>query len=268
VRSQAIEAFDLPGTASLTINRPAGAHGTIHINNSAPLRDEELPWQGEYFQDVDIQLTAVPDPGYRFVDWGSPDLQQTPDLTLSLSDDLSLTPRFERDDPEGKGAGIDRGSVVFAGHGRDGDAAPVEGMQGEWIELQVRSPGGVDLRGWRVSDNDSLTSTDEGSLFLSDHPALANVPVGTSVLLVATESPANDHLFLEDDLSSLDGRLILYAGNDILDAHSDPWFMIGEKDSLFLLAPGETTHVADDLAIDFLIIGNGDAPAIPAEFGQ
>lgn len=249
VRSQAIDAFDLPGTASLTINRPQGAHGSVSVNGGASVRDQDLPWQGDYFQGVDIQLTAVPDPGYRFVDWGVPELSPLPDLTLSLGDDLSLTPRFERDDPQGKESGMEPGSVVFAGYGRDSDGAPVEGMQGEWIELQVRSPGGVDLRGWRVSDNDSLNKTDEGSLIFSDHPALANVPVGASILLVITESPTNDSLFLKDDLFPLDGRLTLYAGNDILDTQSDPWFMIGEEDTLVLLAPGPTASLEDDLTI-------------------
>jgi hypothetical protein len=263
VRSQTVEAFDLPGIASLTISRPNGLGngGSVSINGGPAL---DLPWQGEYFQGVDIQLTAMPNPGYRFVDWGSPDLPQTADLTASLSGDLALKPRFERDNSEGKEAGINRGSVVFTGYGRDGDGAPVDGLHGDWVELQVRNLSGVDLRGWRVSDNDSLTSTDEGSLIFGDHPALKNVPVGTSVLLVAEKTPTNDHLFLEDDLSPLNGRLILYAGNGILDTHSDPWFKIGQEDNLDLLAPGETTNLADDLVIDSLVIGQGNTPVNPA----
>jgi hypothetical protein len=143
----------------------------------------------------------------------------------------------------------------------------MDDIQGAWVALQVRRPARVDLRGWRISDNDSLTATDEGSLILGDHDALANVPAGTTLLLVATKSPTNDRTFAEDDLSLLDGRLILYAGNDILDIDTDPWFDIGDRDNLVLLAPGTTAIVEDDLAIDFLIVGEGNTGTAPADFG-
>lgn len=100
VRDQAVDAFDLPGTALLTINKPTGSgtENSVSINGGAPLRGEDLPWEGTYFQDVKMQLTAVSSPGYRFVDWGTPELPAEPILTLSLNDDLSLTPRFEREE--------------------------------------------------------------------------------------------------------------------------------------------------------------------------
>ena len=161
----------------------------------------------------------------------------------------------------------------MVGYGRalqkdgDSDPAPISEIQGAWVALQVRHPARVDLRGWRISDNDSLTATDEGSLILGDHDALANVPAGTTLFLVSTISPNNDRNFAEDDLSLLDGKLILYAGNDILDIDSDPWFDIGDQDNLVLLAPGATAVLADDLAIDFLAIGDGNTAVTPADFG-
>jgi hypothetical protein len=263
VRRQAVEAFDLPGTRSVTINQPTEGHGTVSINGGSPLKAEELPWQGEYFQGVAMQLAALPEPGYQFVGWDPPTLPQTAVLTLPNSDDLSVTPRFTKDDT----AGFRPGDVKLLGYGRDTDPAPMDDIQGAWVALQVRRPARVDLRGWRISDNDSLTATDEGSLILGDHDALANVPAGTTLLLVATKSPTNDRTFAEDDLSLLDGRLILYAGNDILDIDTDPWFDIGDRDNLVLLAPGTTAIVEDDLAIDFLIVGEGNTGTAPADFG-
>ena len=270
VRAQTIEAFDLPGIATLTINPPdklgtgsselgirdllrAGG-GAVSINGGSLLESADLPWQGTYFQGVDLQLSAVPRPGYRFLDWGTPDLPPTPDLTISLSEDLALTPRFERDD----GPGFLPGSVVFSAYGRDSDSPPIAGLQGEWIELQVKSPAPVDLRGWRVSDNDSLTATDEGSLIFGQAPALATVPPGASILLVPTETPANDRLFAADEPAPSPGsRIVLYAGSDTLDTDSDPWFAIGKEETLLLLAPGPTAGRQDDVVIDSLSIGRG-----------
>jgi hypothetical protein len=261
VRQQTIDAFELPGVARLTITQPdksgignadlgmgnlfRAPGGSITINGNPGLVE------GTYFQGVELQLAAVPEPGYRFRDWGTPDLPSTPELTISLNEDLTLSPRFERDD----GPGARPGSVTINGYGRDADGAPLEGLQGPWIELLVRGPGPADLRGWRVSDNDSLTATDEGSLILGDDPALASVPPGVSILLVPQETPANDRLFAEDDLSPAGSRLILYAANQILDTHSDPWFAIGDKDTLQLLAPGPTAALEDDVVIDTVVTG-------------
>ena len=263
VRRQAVEAFDLPGTRLVTINQPDNGHGTVSINGNPPLQAEELPWQGEYFQGVAMQVAAMPEPGYQFAGWDPPTLPQGPVLTLPMSGDLSLTPLFTKEDREG----MRPGDVKLVRYGRDGDPAPEGEIQGAWVELQVHRPARVDLRGWRITDNDSLTATDEGSLILGDHDALASVPAGTTVLLVTTESPINDRYFSEDDLSLLDGRLILYAGNDTLDVDTDPWFDIGDRDNLVLLAPGRRAQFEDDLAIDFLIVGEGNTAVTPADFG-
>ena len=37
------------------------------------MKSEDLPWQGTYFQSVDINLSAIPDPGYRFAGWNPPE---------------------------------------------------------------------------------------------------------------------------------------------------------------------------------------------------
>jgi hypothetical protein len=258
VRQHTIATFDLPGTAQLTINKPAGGLGTVRINDGPPLSAEELPWQGAYFQDVELQLTAVPDPGYLFDGWEPASLPQTPVLTLPVDGDITITPRFVGVDANSAAPG----SVRFASYGsRYQDPAPADGMVGDWISLHVRAPGGVDLRGWRITDNDSLENTDEGSLIFGDHPALSDVPLGTTLLLIVSETPANDRRFREDDLSpSLDSRLILYAGNDVLDTRSDPWFALGEKDTLVLLAPGPAAGREDDIAIDSLTLRDGVTP--------
>ena len=68
--------FGLP-TARLTVNVNDAAHGTVTVNrlNINPATDglantnAPYPWTGTYFQSNALTVTAVPNPGYRFVSW-------------------------------------------------------------------------------------------------------------------------------------------------------------------------------------------------------
>jgi hypothetical protein len=133
---------------------------------------------------------------------------------------------------------------------------------GDWIELLARRDG-VDLRGWRITDNDTKVATDEGSLILADHPALASVPRGTIIRIIATQTAANDRQFPRDDLGAWDRLIVLYAGNGLLDVKTDPWFRLSDNDNLVLLAPGPTPAFSDDRGIDFA----GGGAVTPASFG-
>jgi hypothetical protein len=140
-------------------------------------------------------------------------------------------------------------------------------IEGDWVELWVRRPETIDLRGWRITDNDTKTGTDEGSLIFPDVDALASVPRDTVILIVATESMINDFSFPEDDLDASEGRMIFYVGNDNLDVTTDPGFGIGTNDdNVALLAPSDTS--ADgrpkEVGVDF--VAEGDA-VTPYTFG-
>ena len=96
-----------------------------------------------------------------------------------------------------------------------------------------------------------------------DHPALADVPRGTTLRIIATQSAANDRQFPEDDLNAWERLIVLYVGNGHLDVEIDPWFRLGDDDNLVLLAPGPTPALDDDLGIDFA----GGGAVTPASFG-
>ena len=98
-------------------------------------------------------------------------------------------------------------------------------------------PGGVDLRGWRITDNDFKSATDEGSLIFAADPALARVPRGTTIRIIVSQASGGN---LPDDLSSWDRQMVLYVGNPHLDTLTDPGFNLGPTDNLALLAPGPT----------------------------
>jgi hypothetical protein len=242
VRQHIIEGFGLSGTAQLTLNPPASGSGYVAVNGSLL---QNLPWQGTYFREIPLQIVAAPAPGYRFVGWDPPDLLQTPVITLTLNVSQTLTPRFEplSDDVARPG------DVVFGQYQM--------GEQG-WFELLVTRSDGVDLRGWRVTDNDTKTATDEGSLIFTDNRAFARVPRGTTIRIsLAQEADAD----FQDDVNTRDRRMVLYVANGNLDTYTDPGFNLGPKDNLVLLAPGTTQAFDDDRGIAFATQGTAVTPA-------
>ena len=275
VRQHIVERLDLDGSAQLTFNPPASGSGYVAVNG---LLVQDLPWQGVYFQGVPVQITAAPTPGYRFAGWNPPDLPQTPVITLTVNTTQTVTPRFEAISDNAPRPN----DVVFTRYRFTEDDSPPPNISngdsvdyGDWFELLVTRPGGVDLRGWRVTDNDTKAATDEGSLIFTDHPAFAHVPQGTTILVILTSplvggteptSPlaGGTEGGLQDDLNAWDRHMVLYAGNPNLDADADPGFNLRPNDTLVLLAPGPTSAFGDDLGIAFVTTG---AAVTPASFG-
>ncbi|MCP4539794.1 MAG: hypothetical protein GY832_21865 [Chloroflexi bacterium] len=251
IRQHIVERFELNGTAQLTFKKPAGGSGHIAVNG---LLVPDLPWQGTFFQGLVIQVSAVPTPGYRFAGWDPPDLPQTPIITLTANTAMTITSRFEPIDHDA----VHPGDVILVGYHTSNNSH----LTDDQFELQVTRPGGVDLRGWRVTDNDSKTATDEGSLIFADIPAFAHVPRGTTILIVATQASDN-HIPL-DDLDTWDRQMVLYEGNGNLDNDTDPGFNLGPTDNLVLLAPGPTRAFSDDQGIAF--VSPNDA-VTPGSFG-
>jgi hypothetical protein len=101
VRQHILDYFGLSGVANVTLNTDE-AMGHILINSIAitgdtPGIENPASWTGVYFQDVPITITAVPEPGYRFVRWedtqGIDTSSET--ITIILKDDLTLRAVFE-----------------------------------------------------------------------------------------------------------------------------------------------------------------------------
>ena len=76
---------------------------------------------------------------------------------------------------------------------------------------------------------------------------LADVAEGTIVRVIDTESHENNRQFPEDGWQN--GVLLFYAGNGRIDNSRDPWFNLGPRDNLVLLAPGLTDGMGDDIPI-------------------
>jgi hypothetical protein len=178
-------------------------------------------------------VTAVPRPGYQFTGWQGVDGPAS--LDLAVLGDQVLTPQFTSL-PEGvPGWGDVRITAVTT----------------STIELETTRP--LDLRGWRLTDNDTPAATDEGSLIFTDDPALAQVAAGTKLWIVPTLKFSGDEMEIDD-------RMVLSVANGRLNMSGDSWFYLGQHDVLVLLAPGETAEFADDQAVAAHIMNNSTLP--------
>lgn len=89
----------VPAPVEITVNDPDG--GIVTLNTITPSLDTDGTWQGEYFTDYPVTLTAVANDGYRFVRWESgslPDGDSTePGISLSFTEQgLSVRAVFEK----------------------------------------------------------------------------------------------------------------------------------------------------------------------------
>lgn len=109
IQSHTVDYFGLPGTSEVTLDTPAPRRGVIRINqvHIAPglegLADPGVPfpWTGTYFQQVPVEIEAIPKAGFIFSHWeggleGSPAA-----VTLAPPEELSATAVFVQD-PEYK----------------------------------------------------------------------------------------------------------------------------------------------------------------------
>jgi hypothetical protein len=254
MRQHFIDSLGLEGTSQLTFNQAGDVPGWVVVNKTEP---QELPWTGTYFQGSEISLQAIPPDGYGFAGWeGVPNLTNNDEIiTLRVGSDVSITPRFELLSPDTPQVG----DVTIESYRVDDEGE----IEGDWFELQVNKKGGVDLRGWRVTDNDHIEATDEGSIIFADDPLLKNLSKGSKIRVIATRTGQNSARFIEDGWQ--DGVLVLYIGNDVLDTNTDPWFNLGTKDNLLLLAPGSHDEWNDDIPID---LWSGNKAVRPSSFAM
>lgn len=101
VRQHILDYFGLSGVANVNLetNSTMGhiLINSIAITSDTPGIEDPASWTGVYFRDVPITITAVPEPGYRFVRWedtqGIDTSSET--ITIILKGDLTLRAVFE-----------------------------------------------------------------------------------------------------------------------------------------------------------------------------
>ena len=131
--------FSLPGVSEVSLNVEGG--GMLRINRE---QIRTFPWKGQYFKRIPVTVSALPNPGFRFVRW-SGDVEGTDAvITIDPAVAATLVAHFEVD--TGARPAVVINEILY-------HAAP--DMDGEdWVELYNAGPSGLDLSGWRFGDED------------------------------------------------------------------------------------------------------------------
>ncbi len=85
--------FGLSAPYQLTIEL-ADENGKVKVN---AITVNEDGWTGNYFPEIEIQITALAAEGYRFKEWSDPDLGSSPNISLNITENLTVAPVFEEE---------------------------------------------------------------------------------------------------------------------------------------------------------------------------
>jgi hypothetical protein len=131
--------FDMGHIITLALSDPQA--GKIKINSIIPA---EFPFKGYYFQEVPVSLSAIPNPGYRFVRWEGGSSSTNLNISVSLSLNTTYNAVFEPTSEEEQLVVINEINYK----------SPDDVDAGDWIELYNNGSQTVDLSGWVIHDAD------------------------------------------------------------------------------------------------------------------
>ncbi len=253
MRAALAEFWGLSAPVTLRMRVEPPEAGTIYMGGIP------LPEYGEFFPATPVEWMAVAHHGFTFAGWeGLSSATATALWTVEGPRDIIAHFRpITAAEP-----GPFPNDVIINEFWIDDNGTRYRSLEnrpitGDWVELLVQRPATVDLRGWRLTDNDTKTGAEEGSIIFPQLDAFAAVPRGTVILILATEHQENAAYFPVDDVDHSDGRMVLYVGNGTLDVTTDPGFGIGTRnDNLVLLAPTP----AGEVGIDFVAEGTAVTP--------
>ena len=144
IRQHIKEYFGLSEIVMLNTHIENPANGRIKLNH---ISISDSVWQGEYFSDVPVKLTAIPNAGYKFSGWTGDIQSDSETISQILSGDLSVTAKFEKDTDALEYVVINEINY----HSSD------EFNPNDWVELHNPTEDGIDISGWRITDKKDST---------------------------------------------------------------------------------------------------------------
>ena len=156
---------------------PVGA-GKVLINTITPKTYE---WSGEYFSGCPVQVTVVPNEGYKLDKWSGANTSSNSTISLTMTADRTITANFIVDNNTPK--------IIFSEINYN---SPDSKDAGDWVELFNNGNSSVDLSGWKLKDGNDfnefiipngttlgvgqyLVLASDLMKFTSIHPTVSNV---------------------------------------------------------------------------------------------
>ena len=156
-RQHILDVYNLPDDHILQILNTQPANGYVQLNS---LTIEESNWSGYYFENVPISVTAIPRPGYKFVEWQADISGTDPYQEINMITSMQIRPIWELDEDYQYG-------VVINEINYNSDST---NDTGDWIELYNSNDEAMNLSGWIFKDdeNDHAFIISEGTVLDSD----------------------------------------------------------------------------------------------------
>ncbi len=214
--------------------RADSMQGLIQLNS---LKLTKFPWQGNYFPNVPITLTALPKAGFRFVKWtGITAGSNQATITVVPQFNLNLTAVFEND-----GSHYEDIVINEISFNNDAKVNP-----GDWIELYNKGSFDIDISGWKMTDSDpnhQFIFAANTMLKAREYLVIAN-DIEKFKSVFGTVKYLHEPFAFNFGLGNMVDAVKLYSGNgQLIDevnySNSDPWQTFGfdELWSLELINP-------------------------------
>lgn len=145
--------FNLPNQHLVTLNVSDESHGHIRLNS---LNLSDFPFSGIYFQEVPIDVEAVPAPGYKFVSWEGDVTHDQRTFSFDLTAQAAFKAIFEKVTEE-------KANLVINEINYN---SPVGSDAGDWVEIYNNSTSTFDIQNYQFAE----LSTD--SVFYMPNPTI------------------------------------------------------------------------------------------------
>jgi len=136
IREHLIEKFNLEAIHKIRLDVKPENAGTITVNTVVP---DRFPWEGTYFQNVPVLLTANADYGFQFAGWDGDIQIDSNNLPVNLTGDFSVTAIFE--------PAVKQIVINEINYNASQDVNPED-----WVELYNNRDFPVDVTGWKLKD--------------------------------------------------------------------------------------------------------------------
>ena len=184
--------FDMNDQVDITLAVNPPDAGYIKISTIIP---QTLPWTGVYFDGNPVKITAIPNPGYTFVDWDENIFIDDPSIisfTKNISDNTTFTANFN-------GTPI-ANPIIISEINYNSDSTL---NAGDWIELHNTSAYTIDVSDYVFSNK----------IFYNQFKIPANTIIPANGYLVLAEDKTEFNL-LYPTITNVIGDFTFHLQND------------------------------------------------------